>query len=188
MTCNSTVPEARPVDNNPTELIIRPATEADWPVIWELFRVVTAAADAFAYDTDTPEAVAHKLWFDPSVSFVAEEGGRILGTYFLRPNQPGRGDHIANGGYIVAEAARGRGLASKLCEHSIETATRLGFRAMQFNFVVASNEAAVKTWKKHGFAVVGTIPAAFRHATLSFVDVLVMHRMLTDGNTGPRPN
>lgn len=162
---------------------IRPATEADWPAVWELFRAVAAAGDAFAYDADTPEAVARKLWFDPpAVAFVAEEGGRILGTYYVRPNQPGRGDHVANGGYIVAEAARGRGLASELCAHSIATATQLGFRAMQFNFVVASNEAAVRTWKRHGFAVVGTVPAAFRHATLGFVDVFVMHRVLTAGN------
>lgn len=165
-------------------LTIRPATEADWPAVWELFRAVTAAVDSFAYDADTPEVVARKLWLDPpAVCFVAEDGGRIVGTYYVRPNQPGRGDHVANAGYIVAEAARGRGLASKLCEHSLETATRLGFRAMQFNFVVASNEAAVRTWKKHGFAVVGVLPAAFRHATLGFVDAFVMHRVLTGGNT-----
>ena len=160
-------------------MTIRPATEADWPAIWELFRAVTAAGDAFAYDADTPEAVARKLWFDPpAVPFVAEEGGAILGTYFLRPNQPGRGDHVANGGYMVAEAARGRGLASELCEHSIDTAARLGFRAMQFNFVVATNEAAVRVWTKHGFAVIGTIPDAFRHATRGLVDALVMWRKL----------
>lgn len=184
-----TVPETSPVNNNLPECVIRPATEADWPAIWELFRAVTAAGDAFAYDTDTPEAVARKLWFDPpAVPFAAEEAGHILGTYYVRPNQPGRGDHVANAGYIVAEAARGRGLAAKLCGHSIDTATRLGFRAMQFNFVVASNEAAVKTWKKHGFAVVGTVPAAFRHAALGFVDAFVMHRMLTDVNTDARPS
>jgi L-amino acid N-acyltransferase YncA len=159
---------------------IRPATEADWPAIWAMFRAVTAGGDVFAYDTDTPEAVARKLWFDPPArGFVAEDGGAILGTYFLRPNQPGRGDHVANGGYMVAESARGRGLATRMCEHSLETAARLGYRAMQFNFVVSSNEAAVRTWTKHGFEVIATLPAAFRHATLGFVDAFIMHRKLS---------
>lgn len=157
--------------------MIRPATEADWPAIWELFRAVAAGGDVFAYDADTPEAVARKLWFDPPVvPFVAEEAGTFLGTYFLRPNQPGRGDHVANGGYMVAEAARGRGLASAMCAHSIETAARLGYRAMQFNFVVSTNTAAVRTWQKHGFAIIATLPNAFRHATLGEVDVFIMWR------------
>ena len=160
-------------------IAIRPATEADWPASWALFRAVAAAGDAFAYDADTPEAVARKLWFDsPTRGFVAEENGTAVGTYFLRPNQPGRGDHVANAGYIVADFVRGRGVASQLCAHSIETATRLGYRAMQFNFVVSSNGAAVRTWKKHGFEVVATLPDAFRHAALGFVDVFVMHRRL----------
>jgi len=174
-----TLPGAHAINKDFGSIAIRPATATDWPAIWELFRVVATTGDAFAYDTDTPEAVARKLWFDsPARGFVAEMDGRILGTYFLRPNQPGRGDHVANAGYIVAEAARGRGVASKMCEHSLETATRLGFRAMQFNFVVSSNEAAVKTWKKHGFEVIATLPDAFRHAALGFVDVFVMHRRL----------
>jgi len=167
-------------------MTIRPATEADWPAIWELFRAVTAAGDAFAYDADTPEAVARKWWFDPpAVPFVLAEDGRILGTYYVRPNQPGRGDHVANAGYIVAEVARGRGLASRLCGHSLDTATRLGYRAMQFNFVVSSNEAAVRTWQKHGFEIIATLPDAFRHAALGFVDVFVMCRQLSaDAGTG----
>ncbi len=174
-----TLPGDHAINKDFGSIAIRPATEADWPAIWELFRPVAAAGDAFAYDAATPEAVARKLWFDsPARGFVAEVDGRILGTYFLRPNQPGRGDHVANAGYIVAEAARGKGLASKMCEHSLETATRLGYRAMQFNFVVSSNEAAVRTWKKHGFEVVATLPDAFRHAALGFVDVFVMHRRL----------
>jgi GNAT superfamily N-acetyltransferase len=142
-----------------------------------MFREVTAAGDSFAYDADTPEEVARKLWAEPpAVAFVAEDGGVVLGTYFLRPNQPGRGSHVANAGYMVAAAARGRGLASLLCGHSVETARRLGYAAMQFNYVVSTNAAAVRAWEKHGFAVVGRVPRAFRHAELGFVDVLVMHR------------
>jgi GNAT superfamily N-acetyltransferase len=160
-------------------MTIREASEADWPAIWALFRAVCVAGDVFAYDADTSEEAARKLWVDPpSVGFVAEEGGQLLGTYFLRPNQPGRGNHVANGGYMVAEVARGRGVASAMCEHSIQTATRLGYRAMQFNFVVSTNDAAVRTWRKHGFAVAATLPAAFRHPTLGFVDVFIMFRSL----------
>lgn len=161
---------------------IREATEADWPAIWGLFRAVCAAGDSYAYDEHTTEEAARKLWFDPPAKgYVAEEDGQLLGTYFLRPNQPGRGSHVANGGYMVTEAARGRGLASAMCAHSIETARGLGYRAMQFNFVVSTNEAAVRAWRKHGFAVAATLPGAFRHATRGFVDVYVMWRGLTDG-------
>lgn len=158
---------------------IREATAADWPAIWALFREVIGAGDSFAYDADTPEDVARKLWAEPpAATFVADDDGQVIGTYFLRPNQPGRGAHVANGGYIVASQARGRGLASALCEHSIETARRLGYRAMQFNFVVCTNAAAVRAWEKHGFTVVGRLPGAFRHATLGYVDALVMFREL----------
>ena len=98
-------------------MTIRPAVDADWPHIWELFRAVCAAGDSFAYDADTPEAVARKLWFDPpATALVAEENGTFLGTYYLRPNQPGRGSHVANGGYMVSEAARGRGPGSGAVE------------------------------------------------------------------------
>lgn len=160
-------------------MTIRPATAADWPAVWELFRAVCAAGDAYAYDEATSEDTACKLWFEPpSVGYVAVENGQVLGTYFLRPNQPGRGSHVANGGYMVTEAARGRGLASAMCAHSIETAKQLGYRAMQFNFVVSTNEAAVRTWRKHGFEVAATLPGAFRHATRGFVDVFVMFRTL----------
>lgn len=160
-------------------LTIRPATVNDWPAIWAMFQQVTAAGDAFAYDTDTPEAVARKLWVEPPASaFVGESAGEIVGTYYVRPNQPGRGAHVANAGYMVAAGAQGRGVASILCAHSLDTARQLGFRAMQFNFVVSTNAAAVHVWKKHGFQVIGRVPAAFRHDTLGLVDALIFHREL----------
>jgi L-amino acid N-acyltransferase YncA len=160
-------------------ITIREATAADWPVLWALFRQVALSGDAFAYDADTPEEVARKLWVEPpAVAFVAEEDGRVVGTYYVRPNQPGRGSHVANGGYIVAADARGRGIASELCKHSLETARRLGYLAMQFNFVVCTNEGAVRVWERHGFRVVGRLPRAFRHDRLGLVDALVMHREL----------
>lgn len=156
---------------------IRAAVESDWPEVWSLFHAVTAAGDAFAYDEHTTEATARKLWFEPPAAcFVVEEDGRFAGTYYVRPNQPGRGDHVANGGYMVHPAFRGRGLAARMCRHSLDTARRLGFRAMQFNFVVASNTAAVKAWQKEGFTIIGRTPNAFRHRELGWVDALIMHR------------
>jgi GNAT superfamily N-acetyltransferase len=160
-------------------ITIREATESDWPVIWAIFQRVAQAGDVFAYDESTTEDVARKLWFDPPVvCFVAEEDGRIVGSYFLRSNQPGRGSHVANGGYMVIPEARGRGTASVMCEHSIATARALGFTAMQFNFVVASNTSALRVWQKHGFTVAGRLPAAFLHKELGFVDAFVMFRTL----------
>jgi L-amino acid N-acyltransferase YncA len=160
-------------------MLIREATEQDWPAVWSLFQTVAAAGDVFTYDEQTPEATARKVWFEPpAVCWVAEDDGRLVGTYSVRPNQPGRGSHVANAGYIVAPEARGRGLAVRLCEHSLATARRLGFVAMQFNFVVATNTAAVRAWTKCGFAVVGRIPGAFRHKQLGRVDALIMFREL----------
>lgn len=160
-------------------MLIRPANEADWPDVWALFRLAAAGGDVFAYDEFTTDETIRKLWFDPpAVCHVAEIDGAFAGTYYVRPNQPGRGDHVANGGYMVAPAFRGRGLARAMCEHSLDTARTLGFTAMQFNFVVATNAAAVKTWEACGFAVVGRLPGAFRHRELGSVDALVMFRAL----------
>src|SRR5688572_22528970 len=110
---------------NKTSFTVRETIATDWPAIWELFRQAAAAGDVFAYDETTPEKVARKLWVEPpSRAFVVEHDGKLLGTYYVRPNQPGRGAHVANGGYLVATEARGKGLASALCEHSLETAKR----------------------------------------------------------------
>jgi len=160
-------------------VLTREASDADWPQVWELFRLVAASGDVFAYDEATTEEVARKLWFDPpAVCYIAEVDGQFAGTYYVRPNAVGRGKHVANAGYMVMPAFRGRGLARMMCEHSLDTARRLGFTAMQFNFVVASNTAAVRTWEACGFAVVGRVPGAFRHAELGFIDALVMFRAL----------
>ena len=114
----------------------------------------------------------------PAHCRIAEIDGRFAGTYYVRPNQPGRGDHVANAGYMVGAAFRGRGLAVRMCTDSLETARALGFTAMQFNFVVGTNAAAVRAWERCGFAVVGRLPRAFRHRELGAVDALVMFRAL----------
>jgi RimJ/RimL family protein N-acetyltransferase len=162
-----------------SETVIRLATEADWPHVWALFQRVAAAGDAFAYDETTTEEAARKLWFDPPATcFVCELDGAFAGTYYVRPNQPGRGSHVANAGYMVAPEFGGRGLAVLMCRHSLGVARGRGFAAMQFNFVVSSNAAAARAWETCGFAVVGRLPGAFRHRELGPVDALVMFREL----------
>jgi ribosomal protein S18 acetylase RimI-like enzyme len=160
-------------------LVIGELAAAEFATIWPLFRSVIASGDTYSYPPDMRLEDAQALWTTPpSRTFVARDGDRIVGCYLLKPNQPGLGDHVANCGYMVAVDARGRGVASAMCEHSLAEARRSGFTAMQFNFVVASNTTAVTLWQRHGFSIVGTVPRAFRHATLGPTDIHVMHRFL----------
>jgi GNAT superfamily N-acetyltransferase len=160
-------------------LVIREIHAAEFPIVWPLFRSVIAAGDTYSYPPDLSREDAQALWTTPpSRTFVAERDDRVVGCYLLRPNQPGLGDHVANAGYMVAAEARGQGLASALCAHSMEQARRAGFTAMQFNFIVASNTTAVRLWQRHGFHPVGTGPGAFRLATPGATDIHTMHRTL----------
>ena len=160
-------------------LSIRRARPRDFAGIWAIFRAVVAGGDTYAYAPDTTMTEARRIWMDaPAAPYVAEEAGRIVGTYALRPNQLGLGDHVANCGYMTHPDARGRGVGGAMCEHSLAVARECGYSAVQFNFVVASNEGAVRLWQKHGFEVVGRVPRAFRHRALGPVDVLIMHRAL----------
>ena len=159
--------------------IIRHATPQDWPALWAVIEPVIRAGEAYALDPAMTEGEARATWLGPDrETFVAEYGSEILGTYYLRANQPGGGAHVANCGYATAEAARGKGVARAMCEHSLMHAKARGFTAMQFNFVVSTNESAVRLWRAMGFDVVGTLPGAFRHPKLGFVDALVMNRAL----------
>lgn len=159
---------------------IRPATEADWEACWAIIQPIFAAGDTYPYSPDMPVSEAKAMWFEnPEATFVAEdENGTILGTYYLRKNQAGRGSHVCNCGYMVSPAARGKGLASMMCEHSQKEAVRLGFSAMQFNLVVASNEVAVRLWQKLGFKIVGELPKVFNHAELGLTNAYVMFKQL----------
>jgi ribosomal protein S18 acetylase RimI-like enzyme len=159
--------------------VIREIAAAEFDIVWPLFRSVIAGGDTYSYPPDMRMEDARALWTTPpSRTFVAEAGGRVVGCYMLRPNQPGLGDHVANAGYMVAADARGQGVASAMCGHSMDEARRAGFTAMQYNYVVASNTTAVELWQRHGFRIVGTVPRAFRHATLGPTDIHVMHRFL----------
>ena len=168
---------------------IREFRDADWARVWPLLQATFAMGESYTFPPDIGEADARKAWVEiPAATFVAEEAGEILGTYFIKPNQPGLGAHVCNCGYVVAPSAQGRGVAARMCEHSQQFAISQGFRAMQFNFVVATNQRAVRLWLRLGFEVVGRLPGAFRHRQLGFVDALVMYKTLTaQGLYHPRP-
>lgn len=161
---------------------IRPFESTDWPAVWRVVAPVLRAGETWPLDPGIGEAAAREFLIDrPTATFVAvDDEGDVIGCYYLKPNQPTLGAHVANAGYIVAEQARGRGVASAMCRHSQDEARARGFLAMQFNLVVATNEAAVHVWRKEGFGIVGTLPKAFRHARLGLVDAHVMCKLLTD--------
>lgn len=147
--------------------------------IWPIFQEIVAAGETYTYPRDTTREQAQHLWIEvPRRTYVIETDGEVLGTYYLKTNLPGPGAHVCNCGYMVASSARRRGLASVMCEHSQETARKLGYKAMQFNCVVASNVDAVRLWNKLGFTTVGRLPGAFEHASKGYVDALVMYKWL----------
>jgi ribosomal protein S18 acetylase RimI-like enzyme len=141
------------------------------------------AGETYTFAPDSTEAEIHRAWIEtPSATFVAgDPEGRILGTYFIKPNQPGLGAHVCNCGYVVSPEAQGRGVATAMCEHSQAAAVAMGFRAMQFNCVVSTNEPAVRLWQKQGFAIVGRLPGAFKHPRAGYVDAFVMFKQLAEG-------
>jgi ribosomal protein S18 acetylase RimI-like enzyme len=164
----------------PNPCTIRPYAAADWPALWAMLEPVFRAGETYAFAPDISEAEAQRVWIAlPQQTFVAEDAaGQVVGTYYLKPNQPGQGGHVCNCGYVVAEAARGQGIAAALCQHSQATARAAGFRAMQFNLVVSTNTGAVYLWQKQGFEIVGRLPGAFCHPRLGDVDALVMYKLL----------
>ncbi|MBP0483165.1 GNAT family N-acetyltransferase [Sagittula sp. M10.9X] len=140
---------------------------------------VFRSGETYAIDRDISGEDALAYWFGPERTvFVYEDGGRILGTYYIVRNQKGGGSHVCNCGYVTAEAARGKGTARAMLAHSLETAARLGFRAMQYNCVVSTNTRAVGIWQRAGFETVGRLPGAFRMPSGEEVDALVMYRRL----------
>ena len=146
---------------------------------WPIFREVIAGGDTYSYPPDLGEQEACAMWTaPPSRCFVAERGGGVLGLYMLRPNQPGLGDHVANCGYMTGAWAQGRGVARAMCMDSFERARQQGFRAMQFNLVISTNEAAVHLWQSCGMEIVGRLAGAFEHPRLGDVDAFVMYRRL----------
>jgi len=162
-------------------MTLRPATPQDWEAIWRILEPVIRAGETYTYPRDMSAEEARRVWMElPRQSYVALIDDKIVGTYYLKSNQSGGGDHVCNCGYMVAPSAQGKGVATAMCRHSQCKALALGYRAMQFNFVVSTNTRAVALWHRLGFETVGRLPEAFRHPRLGYVDALVMYKMLTE--------
>jgi ribosomal protein S18 acetylase RimI-like enzyme len=160
-------------------MLIRPFHEKDADALWAILQPVIRAGETYPLPRDMDRESSLTYWLSPSHEvFVAEDHAEIVGTYFLQANQKGGGAHVANCGYITALHATGRGVARAMCAHSLDRARERGFRAMQFNFVVSTNERAARLWQSFGFEIVGRLPKAFQHPTLGFVDSFVMYRQL----------
>jgi len=159
---------------------IREARNGDWHAIWAILEPVFRAGETYPYPRDITESDARHAWMSvPQATFLAvDASGEILGTYYLKPNQPGQGSHVCNCGYVVADSARGQGVASLMCQHSQEEGKNRSFKSMQFNLVVSTNEVAVRLWQQLGFVKVGVLPEAFNHPSLGYVDAYVMYKKL----------
>lgn len=158
---------------------IREATLSDYDAVWEIFEKVIQTGDTYVFDPATKKEDLSIHWFAPYMkTFVAEENGKILGTYIIKPNQPDLGSHIANGSYMVHPECQGKGIGKMLAEHSIEFAKSSGYKGLQFNIVVSTNESAIRLWMKYDFIIIGIIPNGFKHAELGYVDAYIMYRDL----------
>lgn len=162
-----------------TDVSIRPALPADAERVWQTLEPTIRGGEALALASDLSRELALGYWLRPgSEVFVAEQAGTVVGTYSLRASRLGGGDHVATAEYIVSPSATGRGIAQLMCDHSLTRARSLGFRALQLDFVLISDERRLKLWQRAGFEIVGRLPDAFRHPSLGLVDALVMHRDL----------
>lgn len=158
---------------------IRKATKNDVDQIWDIFKTVMKTGDTYTFPVDTPKKDLDKYWLaDYMTTFVAEQDGKIIGTYIIKPNQIGLGSHIANCGYMVHPNEHGKGIGQELCAHSIDFAKKQSYLGIQFNIVVSTNHAAIHLWKKFGFKIIGTTPKGFKHANLGLVDTHIMYLAL----------
>jgi ribosomal protein S18 acetylase RimI-like enzyme len=158
---------------------IRKYTEADTERVWEIIKAVIASGDSYVFAPDSSRETMLAYWFaEDKSTYVALLENKIVGTFFLKANQPDLGSHVANAGYMVAPEAQGKRVGKTMAEFSLEEAKRLGYRAMQFNFVVKTNEAAVRLWQSLGFETVGEIPEAFNHIRNGLTNALIMYRKL----------
>ena len=166
-------------DGYQARMIIRKATTLDAAAIADIIMPTIRAGDTYALNSDLSERDALAYWFAVGKeAFVAEVDGKILGTYYMRANQDGGGRHVCNCGYMTSQQARGKGIARRMCQHSLAYAREQGFLAMQFNFVVATNVGAIHLWQSLGFEIVGTLPKAFLHPSGGYVNALVLYQAL----------
>lgn len=159
--------------------VIQQATREDFSNIWPTFQAVIQGGDTYTYPSDLTQEAAKELWFDGEKQiYITVIDAQVAGSYYLRPNQLGRGKHVSNAGFMVNPTFRGQGIGKQMGLHAIETAREAGYLAMQFNSVVSTNITAVKLWQSLGFEVIGTVPKGFNHQTLGLVDLFIMHRFL----------
>ena len=207
-------------------MIIRKATESDFPQMLPIFRQVIEGGDTYDFEETASDQDAFDYWFGKGVtSFVAEDddgsvsgtSGKVLGFYKIIPNHRGRGSHVANASFMVNKSfrhpnvsretqprfpsenafetkqmehscsdlvgrksaqslspnIRGKGIGRKMGEDCIRQARAMGFRAIQFNFVISTNEPAMHLWKSLGFKELCRLPGAFHHKTLGYVDAVI---------------
>jgi ribosomal protein S18 acetylase RimI-like enzyme len=161
-------------------MTIRPAAETDRDAIWSIIHEVVASGDTYALEPNISRDAALAYWFAPGThTYLTEQTGLgVAGTCILRPNQLGGGSHVANAAFMVRASARGRGIGRAMAEHCLSEARRIGFRAMQFNFVISTNRPAIHLWEELGFSIVGTLPGAFQHPEKGYIDAYVMYRSL----------
>lgn len=160
-------------------MILRDAVKADKPAVWQIIKAVISGGDTYVFSPDSTEEEMTAWWFSAEKHvYVAELDGEVVGTMWLKANQPGLGSHVGNAAYMVSPNAKGKGVGRKMAEFSIEEARRLGFKSIQFNFVVKSNEVAVKLWQSVGFEIIGEIPDAFNHAKNGLTNAYIMFRKL----------
>lgn len=158
---------------------IREAIETDKPAIWQIIKAVIAGGDTYVFLPDASEDEMMAFWFTPDKhNYVAVDEGKVVATFWLRANNPGLGKHVGNAAYMVAPTAAGKGIGKQIALWSLDEARRLGFTAMQFNFVVKSNTVAVKLWQSVGFEIIGEIPDAFAHAENGLTNAYIMYRKL----------
>jgi len=159
---------------------IREAIDRDWEDIWPIFSSIVSKGETYGIDPRISKKQGKHLWLEsPLKTFVAVLDGEIVGTYYVKPNHAGPGSHVCNCGYMVANTHGNKGLATKMCKHSQVEALEMGFKAMQFNLVAASNERAIHLWQKMGFDIVGALPSAFNHPVKGFIDAFVMYKWLS---------
>jgi len=158
---------------------LRKATDDDKPAIWQIIKAVIAGGDTYVYPPDSPESEMMAYWFTPEKhNYVGILDNEVVGAFWLKANQPGLGSHVANAAYMVSPEAHGKGIGRQMALWSLDEARRLGFKAMQFNFVVKSNEVAVRLWQSIGFEIIGEIPDAFDHYREGFTNAYIMYRKL----------
>lgn len=160
-------------------LQVRSSIAKDQPSIWNILRPIFRAGDTYAIDPNITESDAIAYWMQ-SRSYIAEIDGETLGTYYLRPNQQGGGEHVCNCGFATHLDARSKGIASAMLDHSLTEAKKAGYRAMQFNFVLETNQGALRLWHRAGFVEVGRLPGVFLHPSKGYVDALILHKHLVD--------